>query len=764
MRLVPLISLALLTACNNAGVEKDAAPAPAQLVTAGYADDASCARCHSEIAEQFSHMGMGRSFAVPDPQTAVEDFTRGEYYHEASDLYYRMTMGADGVMRMTQYEVADDGQPINDLTLTCDFAVGSGNHARTYLHRTASGELWEMPVSWYSEGEGHFGMSPGYDHASHQRVSRMVGYECMFCHNAYPDVLAGNDRDGMPQWFPQTMPSGIGCQRCHGPGQAHVDLAYDAVAGDEAIAAAILNPIDLPADRRDDVCLQCHLQPFSQHKSLVRRDGRGYFSYQPNESLTQYLAHVELETPQERGDAFEVNHHAWRLRQSACFTQSGGLDCLACHDPHGQPAPEDRVAFYAARCQECHAVEDCTVVLAPDDPHASMADCAGCHMPRRRPSDAIHAIVTDHRIGIYDDGVDLIAALSDGPPHPVQGADLVLGDRFVDDSHASLYPLAARIVSDDLSAVDPLAEAMAGIGEDVPDLRTILAQGLERVGRGDEALLEYDRVAAADPARVDARINAAVQHAARRELDQAVAELTALVEERGELVDARVRLAILLEASGERASALGHVRVAAELRPTDAAIAAHLARLLVITGDIAGSLDAWQTAAALNPGDPQVTRNLGAALWAGMHRDEAIRTWLHGLRRAPDSPQLREQVAMAVLLFPPDESWTPLRGLAEAELAVELGGARQSTLAVAIGTQLSGFPRRECDEAVRMARELGADPAALELLTVMRLVDLGRVDEASALLERVETALARHVPLSMVREGLIQAARRYVGR
>ena len=67
-----------------------------------------------------------------------------------------------------------------------DYVIGSGNHARSYLHRTADGRLIEMPVSWYTENGGYWAMSPGYDRPNQQDFRRAIAFSCMFCHNAYP--------------------------------------------------------------------------------------------------------------------------------------------------------------------------------------------------------------------------------------------------------------------------------------------------------------------------------------------------------------------------------------------------------------------------------------------------------------------------------------------------------------------------------------------------------------------------------------------------
>ena len=53
-----------------------------------------------------------------------------------------------------------------------DLVVGSGNHARTYLHRTSEGKLTELPVSWYSEKGGYWAMSPGCDRSDPEDLTR----------------------------------------------------------------------------------------------------------------------------------------------------------------------------------------------------------------------------------------------------------------------------------------------------------------------------------------------------------------------------------------------------------------------------------------------------------------------------------------------------------------------------------------------------------------------------------------------------------------
>ncbi len=49
-------------------------------------------------------------------------------------------------------------------------------------------------LAWYSERGGHWGMNPGYDTPIQPNSRRKIGYDCMFCHNAYPEIPAGHDQ------------------------------------------------------------------------------------------------------------------------------------------------------------------------------------------------------------------------------------------------------------------------------------------------------------------------------------------------------------------------------------------------------------------------------------------------------------------------------------------------------------------------------------------------------------------------------------------
>src|SRR5258708_11310932 len=229
-------ALCMFAACLAAWL-----PNPAHAAPAEYADPQLCAACHREIAASHARTGMGRSFYPLTAQTAVEDFQRNNRFdHAASGEHYTMSERG-GRFYQRRHQLAPGGGEINIVEKEIHFVLGSGDHSRTYLHRTPEGRLLQLPLAWYAENGGSWAMNPGYDRPDHLDFRRKIDLECFFCHNAYPPIAPGTDRAGHELKLTGPVPSGIDCQRCHGPGRAHVDAAQAARPAAE-IRAAIVNP------------------------------------------------------------------------------------------------------------------------------------------------------------------------------------------------------------------------------------------------------------------------------------------------------------------------------------------------------------------------------------------------------------------------------------------------------------------------------------------------------------------------------------------
>ncbi len=380
---------------SKPGVSSAQLQSPSQISSAGYLEPGACAECHREIAESYARTAMARTFGTVQSLNSFPELKGGDFHHAVSEEFFAV-YALDGRPYLKRHQTGFDGAVTNVLEARIDYWFGSGNHARSYISRTKAGELVELPITWYAEKGGYWAMSPGYDRPGHAGFSRKITYRCMSCHNGYIQIPAGEDWEAGAR-FPERLPEGIDCQRCHGPGQAHLEAVRQGLPP-ERVRSLIINPARLSRERQMEVCMQCHLETTSlKLPATLLRHGRGAFSYLPGEPLENYILHFDRIQGSEGEDRFEFVSAAYRLRKSACYAKSqGSLTCTTCHNPHEPSNTPAAMRRAISACQSCHQTAVQKLVAARRHPLAQ--DCASCHMPKRRPSDAIHTLVTDHFI------------------------------------------------------------------------------------------------------------------------------------------------------------------------------------------------------------------------------------------------------------------------------------------------------------------------------------------------------------------------------
>jgi tetratricopeptide (TPR) repeat protein len=191
---------------------------------------------------------------------------------------------------------------------------------------------------------------------------------------------------------------GIDCERCHGPGQLHVERwgsAKERPTG--ALDPTIVNPRRLPLERRINVCFQCHLGDAKAGERVPRHD-RQLEEFRPGFLLT------DVSVPFEYEQALEVDYglsaQADRLLRSRCYLASGGkIECLTCHNPHVTTYDESRTAdFYRGKCLGCHDLDSCKAPESARQATVPRDDCVRCHMRKAEPDDHRHTLFTDHWI------------------------------------------------------------------------------------------------------------------------------------------------------------------------------------------------------------------------------------------------------------------------------------------------------------------------------------------------------------------------------
>jgi predicted CXXCH cytochrome family protein len=580
---------------------------------AGYVSSEACAECHQEIMETYRRTGMGRSFARIGEAAALEDFDRkNTYYHKASDRSYTMYR-KDGKFFQRRHQIGFDGKETNVMVQEIQFVLGSGNHSRSYLHQRPDGRLSELPVGWYAEKGGIWAMNPGYDRPDQEDFRRQITYQCMFCHNGYPQIAEGADAAGTAPVFRGFLPSGIDCQRCHGPGRAHIQ----AMQAGKTPEGTIINPARLSRERQLELCMQCHLETTSfRLPSAIIRYTRTIFSYRPGEPLGDYVLHFDHPPNSGHDDKFEIAHAAYRLRLSACFQKSNSsLVCTTCHNPHDIPRGEQAAKHYTAVCLGCHA--GTLQKLAASARHTKSQDCIGCHMPKRRTDDVVHVAMTDHYIQRRKPARDLLAPIAerietDGTAYkgPVQ---LYYPQNLTDGAQRELY-LAVAQVRQGANLTRGISDLEAAIEKHHPaeaEFYFELAEAYRKSGLPEKAVAMYEQAIARKP----------------------------------NFVPAVQGLGGTLARSGRLPQAKQTLLKALALLPEDASLLNDLGVVYVGLGQTREAVDVLQKASRLDPDYPDAYNNLGGALSRLGDRAGAEAAYRNAIQGQPDFAEAHKNLA-----------------------------------------------------------------------------------------------------------------------
>jgi hypothetical protein len=350
-----------------------------------YVGDATCATCHQELAKSYAAHPMGQS---------MRDVATGET--EGINLDLPVTFEADGLIYTVERDGArvihterrfdKQGNLVHEKSEPVAYVVGAGSHGRSYLVQRDH-TLWMSPITWYPQQQ-RWALSPNYENGN-QHFTRAILPECLFCHanRANHQPLTVN-RYATPIFTGLT----VGCERCHGPGELHVQRQTRGDMPTVSPDDTIVNPRNLSPRLRDSVCQQCHLAGAVR---VVRR-GRERYDYRPGLPFEEFVA--TFVKPPQAGELAAVTSHAEQMHSSRCYSASGmKMGCISCHNPHAKPVPEESASFFRSRCLACHREADCHVREEKRVATDPADNCISCHMPAV-PSHVQHAAMTDHRI------------------------------------------------------------------------------------------------------------------------------------------------------------------------------------------------------------------------------------------------------------------------------------------------------------------------------------------------------------------------------
>ncbi len=470
-------------------------------IPALYVGNQACSECHAEIYQRYSTSPMALSSGRELPALRT-----GAFRHAASKVSY--AIDAKGLVTLSKGKHSEQRQ--------LRYYFGSGVAGRSFGF-VRDGFLFEAPVTWYSQ-TGVWDVSPGYASDTASRWSRPIEPSCLFCHASQTRWREGTLNAYAEPVFTQ---DGIGCERCHGPGSLHI-------AGE----GKMVNPAKLAPERRDGVCAQCHLTG----QSRVVRAGRRMVDYRPGDLLTDFVAHL---VPVEQG-GFQVNSHVEKLAASACKRAAGNkMWCGSCHDAHAVPAPAEKVAWFRAKCLNCHQASTC----------ARGPDCAGCHMPKDKASDAGgHGVFTDHsiprtaasRVGLQD----------------VAGKWKLRGWSAADagDRELGLAYAEAGVRTGDRHQQAEAIRLLSSATQDA-EVQTRLGDLQERAGKPEQAVALYRGALRNDPGAVVALVNLGRLYGSGGALDAAIRLWREALKRNPCLAEAGTNLQIALRAKGDEAGA-----------------------------------------------------------------------------------------------------------------------------------------------------------------------------------------------------------------
>jgi predicted CXXCH cytochrome family protein len=488
----------------------------------GVDPNAACAACHDEIYERYRKTPMANASGP-----AVDGVMAADFRHAASGIHYEVREQA-GRLWMS-YDRDEAARPLHGRQ-ELRYFIGSGKRGRTYLFEQ-DGYWFEAPINWYAKRQ-LWDMTPNHLEDREMPSTLPVDPGCLHCHasGAVSSLMDARNHYAATPF----AHGGIDCAQCHGDGAAHV-------ASQGKVRLQDLDKLE-PV-RRDSVCLNCHLEG----KVAVVREGRKVEDFAAGDDLFDY--ELFFVNKKEEGSGGRATSQWEALLESECKRKSGDrLTCTTCHDPHGSPQLEERVAFYRQKCLNCHNQAGFAANHHPEN-----EDCASCHMARAGASDIAHEQVTDHfirkrlpppRTGSKATG-ELVAVGG------VAASDRDFGLAYAQMAARGEKEAAGRA----LELLRHAEQESKGAGGDA-ELHAQLGFLEQISGHGNEAAAEYRRALAADGFNSLAAGNLALMEAQQHHEGEAVQMWSKVFEHDPVQLGAGLNLAVVACETGNRSAAL----------------------------------------------------------------------------------------------------------------------------------------------------------------------------------------------------------------
>jgi predicted CXXCH cytochrome family protein len=378
-----LILVALVVAASGAAAWMALGPMSGERASPGadnasipaYVDERLCANCHASewSAWQSSHHDLAMQEAAPE--TVLGDFGdvlfthfgRSSRFFTRDGDFFVNTEGPDGVAA--------------DFEVAYTFGV---EPLQQYLLALPGGRMQAFQVAWDTVGKAWFHLSSDAEIGPGEPFHWTGAYQnwnlmCASCHST---DLRKNYDSGSDTYQTSWSAIDVGCQACHGPGEAHVlRVEGGPDAGSDPTNGLVVDFRGQGPRYEVDQCAACHSRRFPVSAAHV--PGEPLLDHFVPATLAEGLYYPD-------GQILDEVYVYGSFVQSRMYRQ--GVACTDCHDAHTLRlrAEGNRV------CTGCHAADatpDRFPTLAPlaydspahhfHEPATEGARCVSCHMPAR---------------------------------------------------------------------------------------------------------------------------------------------------------------------------------------------------------------------------------------------------------------------------------------------------------------------------------------------------------------------------------------------
>ena len=367
--------------------EVHAPPVQATGAETDFVGATACASCHQRMHETWK---SGRHSRMVQPATnasVVGDFSKGTVTLRGSRYRLRITDG--------QFFITESSLTGKEREHRVEYTLGN-RRIQHYLTTIEDGRIIVLPPSWDVQRRSWFHnmeiVRPDEDDKTHVQ---QWNKSCVWCHVSQEQI---NYSPATRSYATEWLDFGTSCERCHGPGRAHVQHYTRSEESRPAGQRLIVRPTRLDPNTSSMICAQCH-----SLRDVVAPDfraGENYYDYfQPVLEHGSRSARDPAYWADGRPRRF--SNDALGLWQSQCFLR-GGATCTTCHtDPH-QPDIEKNAQLASANnglCTQCH--QDIGTRLTAHTRHradGAGSSCVECHMPKTVIS--IKSTMRDHTVSV----------------------------------------------------------------------------------------------------------------------------------------------------------------------------------------------------------------------------------------------------------------------------------------------------------------------------------------------------------------------------